>query len=108
MLFLLVFGNYPWRYTRCGDCASFEYFAQHGLRKYLFKRKVIVEGEVVPLLATVSENFVSLLSGLLMFEPTMRLSVAQALEHAWFANRATTQWSAHELIPPGLQVCWNG
>lgn len=84
MIFTLVVGNYPWRSTWPHVCPCFSFAADRGLLAYLGRRKVRRgPGEVVPLVSVLSQQVVSLLSGLLAIDASTRMTIAEALEHTW-------------------------
>jgi len=76
-IFAIYMKDYPW--TNTLDCKCFLYAKEHGIRGLLSKRKV--KNSSQRFIEVMSEPFVTLLEGLLCFEPSGRLTLGEAAFH---------------------------
>eukprot|EP00421_Protoceratium_reticulatum_P052560 CAMPEP_0168506524 /NCGR_PEP_ID=MMETSP0228-20121227/77418_1 /TAXON_ID=133427 /ORGANISM="Protoceratium reticulatum, Strain CCCM 535 (=CCMP 1889)" /LENGTH=358 /DNA_ID=CAMNT_0008523619 /DNA_START=204 /DNA_END=1280 /DNA_ORIENTATION=- len=74
--------DYPWLSTKEGGCKCFDFYARHGFRKYISKRKI--RGTRFTVASAMSEELVRLLEGLLAIDPAERLTLG---ESSWVASR---------------------
>mmetsp|Transcript_14217 Transcript_14217/g.26424 ORF Transcript_14217/g.26424 Transcript_14217/m.26424 type:complete len:463 (-) Transcript_14217:66-1454(-) len=78
---LYVMGThyYPWEHTRPGKSRSFEFAYEHGIEKFLQKKKITRSGR--PVSEVFSPSFQELICGLLDFDPETRHSLGEECFH---------------------------
>lgn len=84
MLFIMAVGTPPWNMANATD-SRYKYIERHGVTKLLMSWQKA---------QYMTSELLDLIEGLLCFDPARRLTVDQALSHAWFAGPDSV------LIPP--------
>jgi len=93
VLFSLAACAYPWNSTRPGHCKMFDFIRTRGLRPYMQRRKLHVQGGSVSLAEAFSPALTSLLEGLLAMRPAERLTLG---EHRWTETEGTVRPSCSD------------
>jgi serine/threonine protein kinase len=77
VLFSMTAKHYPWSSTKPRSCSTFSYVERHGLRKFCQKRLVDSDKNRT-LIDVLNPSVLSLLEGLLRFEPSSRVALGEA------------------------------
>jgi uncharacterized coiled-coil protein SlyX len=97
-LYAMLMKDYPWLSTRHGMCSCFRYCKKYGFRAYIKKRKMRNSTETVA--SCMSEPLVSLLEGLLCFDPQKRTTLG---ENNFYENGRHSVWDEPWLYMDGDQ-----
>ncbi|CAK0857532.1 unnamed protein product [Prorocentrum cordatum] len=113
VLYSLASRAYPWNSTRPGKCQLFDFICQHGLRRYLQKRRVWRGNGNQTLSRVFSEPLVCLVEGLLSMEPASRTTISgprplsgEGRPSVWDAPIADLAYQQFRFeVPPPLSRC---
>eukprot|EP00747_Dinoflagellata_sp_TGD_P170922 gnl/TRDRNA2_/TRDRNA2_203706_c0_seq1.p1 gnl/TRDRNA2_/TRDRNA2_203706_c0~~gnl/TRDRNA2_/TRDRNA2_203706_c0_seq1.p1 ORF type:complete len:385 (-),score=57.15 gnl/TRDRNA2_/TRDRNA2_203706_c0_seq1:126-1280(-) len=97
VLYGIAVADYPWISTKPGCCQLFEFISKFGLEQFLGRRKLRDDKRKTTLAKVLSPAFVAMISGLLHFDPSKRMSLGESCYGTGSLCSRTSVWQTEWL-----------